>query len=152
MNNNRFDDAFSPVPELVHERFQKALREKNQMKISKTKRSAAVLAVALAIVLALAGVAYAATKLGILDYLVGGEDKASDNLKQSVQPIAVSATGDGIRVNLTGAVYDGDRLSLSFDMKKANYSNSPTWRANQTVIMKMKTGKAFMLSSIIMAG
>lgn len=117
MNNNRFDDAFSPVPELVHERFQKALREKNQMKISKTKRSAAVLAVALAIVLALAGVAYAATKLGILDYLVGGEDKASDNLKQSVQPIAVSATGDGIRVNLTGAVYDGDRLSLSFDME-----------------------------------
>lgn len=110
----RLEGAFTPVPERVHQRFENALKEKQNMSIRHLRRPLAlILTLAL---LALAGLAYAAAKTGILDYLVGGKDNASDALLGIVQTADGSASADGIRVDLTGAVYDGDRLSLSFDM------------------------------------
>lgn len=116
MSNIRFENAFSSVPAAVHMRLEKALEEKNMNK-QYAKRSSVVLAIALALLLGVMGLAYAATQTGILDYLVGGDTNATQALKDSVQPVTAAAVGDNIRIDLTGAVYDGDRLALSFTME-----------------------------------
>ncbi len=112
-----WENAFPAVPGMVHQRLESALKEKNEMQARKMKRPMAVLALALVLAAALMGMAYAASRTGILDYLAGGEEKAPDALKNSVQPVNASAEADGIRIDLTGAVFDGDRLALSFTME-----------------------------------
>lgn len=116
MNDFHFENAFPSVPPVVHGRLEKALEEKN-MNRQYAKRSSVVLAVVMALLLGLMGLAYAATQTGILDYLVGGDENASQALKSSVQSVTATATADNIRIDLTGAVYDGDRLALSFAME-----------------------------------
>ncbi|MBE5782802.1 MAG: DUF4179 domain-containing protein [Clostridiales bacterium] len=112
-----FHTAFPQVPEHVHMRLEKALEEKETMNGKKARRPAAALALALALLLGLMGIAYAAVHAGILDYLVGGEEQASQGLIDSIQPVAATAAADDIRIDLTGAVFDGDRLALSFTME-----------------------------------
>ena len=112
-----FESTFPAVPAPVHLQLEKALEEKNQMKMQKTKRSAVVLALAIILLMGLMGIAYAAVHTGILDYLVGGEKKASLALMESVQEVTASAREDHIRIDLTGAIFDGDRLALSFTME-----------------------------------
>lgn len=116
MNNISFENAFPPVPHFVHGQLEKALEEKN-MNMQYAKRSSVVFAVVMALLLGLMGLAYAATQTGVLDYLVGGEENASQALKSSVQSVTATGNGDNIRIDLTGAVYDGDRLALSFTME-----------------------------------
>ena len=114
MKDIRLDGAFSPVPDIVHQRLEAALKEKKEMNMNHLKRpTALVLAL---ILIGLAGLAYAAAQTGILDYLVGGEKNASPALIGIVQNVENSVTEDNIKIDLTGAVYDGDRLSVSFDM------------------------------------
>lgn len=112
-----FESAFPAVPAPIHLQLEKALEEKTNMNLQKTKRPAAVLALALALLLGLMGIAYAAVHTGILDYLVGGKEKASQELIDSIQPVAATAEKDNIRIDLTGAVFDGRRLALSFTME-----------------------------------
>ncbi len=113
MNEFHFENAFPSVPAAVHLRLEKALEEKN-MNLNKAKRPVATLAIVLALLLGLTGMAYAATQTGILEYLVGSEEKASEDLKGSVQTVTAEAFGDNIQIDLTGAIFDGDRLALSF--------------------------------------
>ena len=122
MKEFHFENAFSSVPPVVHGRLEKALEEKN-MNLQRAKRPAAVLAMVLALLLGLMGMAYAATQTGILEYLVGNEEKASEDLKGSVQPVTSTACGDHIQIDLTGAVYDGDRLALAFTMENTQPEN-----------------------------
>ncbi len=117
MKDIRWERAFPPVPAQVHAALEKALKEKNEPMMKKRMRPAMVAALALAALLLLAGIAYAATQWGILDYLVGGEEHASVQLKASVQQVQATRTTDDVQIDLTGAVYDGDRLSLSFRLE-----------------------------------
>lgn len=117
MNQIHFENAFPCVPIPVHLRLENALEEKKQMSMHKAKCPAAAMALILALLLGLMGIAYAAAQAGILDYLVGGEEKASQALKESIQMVQAAATGDQIKIDLTGAIFDGDRLALSFTME-----------------------------------
>lgn len=122
MNEFHFENAFSSVPPVVHGRLERALEEKNMNRQS-AKRSSVVLAVVMALLLGVMGLAYAATQTGILNYLVGGEENASQALKDSVQTVAATASGDDIQIDLTGAIYDGDRMALSFTMENKQPEN-----------------------------
>lgn len=117
MKDLHWEKVFPAVPPSVHLRLEKALEGKNQMDRKKMKKPVAALALVIALLLALMGMAYAAVHTGILDYLVGGEERAPDALKGSIQPVFATAEADGIRIDLTGAIYDGDRLALSFTME-----------------------------------
>ncbi|MBQ6803243.1 MAG: DUF4179 domain-containing protein [Clostridia bacterium] len=117
MKTYDWENAFPAVPAMVHLRLEKALEEKGTMNGKYVRRPAAALALVMALLLALMGVAYAAVNSGILDYLVGGEERASQALKASIQPVTATAEKDHIRIDLTGAIFDGDRLALSFTME-----------------------------------
>lgn len=92
MNDFYFENAFSAVPDAVHRRLEKALEEKS-MKLNKAKKSVAVLVLALALLLGLMGIAYAAAQSGILNfakehgekaepaYLIDELEKSAYNLK-----------------------------------------------------------------------
>ena len=114
MNQMNWESVYPSVPPSVHMQLEKALEEKKRMNTKKALRPAVAIALALLLTLLLGGAAYAATQLGILDYLVGGENNATEALKSSVQPVLASAEADGMRVELNGAVFDGSRLALSF--------------------------------------
>ena len=119
MKEIRFESAFPQVPERVHLRLERALQEKEKegknMSARSLKRPALACALALGMLLILSGSAYAlASHLGILDFLVQGDENATGALKAAVQPVAATATADNIRIDLTGAVFDGERLALAF--------------------------------------
>ena len=67
MNEFHFENAFPSVPPVVHGRLEKALEEKN-MNLNKAKRPVVTLAIVLALLLGLMGMAYAANCTGILDF------------------------------------------------------------------------------------
>lgn len=117
MKTYDWGNAFPAVPESVHLRLEKALEEKENMNAKRIRKPAAALALVMALLLALMGAAYAAVHSGILEYLVGGEERASQALKESIQPVTATAEKDHIRIDLTGAIFDGDRLALSFTME-----------------------------------
>ncbi len=62
----------------------------------------------------------AATQTGLLQYLVGSPEKASQELVGSVQPLDVEATADNIHVKLTGTAYDGEKLVISWETENLN--------------------------------
>ena len=114
-----WDGLIADVPFSVHRRIEQALEEKKMMNLPKGKYPA-TLALIIGLLLALMGIAYAAVQTGILDYLVGGEDKASEALKGCIQPVTAASEADHIKIDLTGAIFDGDRLALSFTMENQN--------------------------------
>ena len=95
-----WDSLYIPVPSAVHQRLEKALEEKEKMNAKKVMKPLTAAALALALILLLGGAAYAAVESGILKYLVNGEQNATDELKNSVQPLDVSVTRDDFRVTL----------------------------------------------------
>ena len=127
MKEIRFESAFPQVPEKVHLQLERALREKKQ---GAKKRSAgslkrpALACILVLFLLAVSGSAYAlASHLGILDFLVRGDKNATDALKASVQPVAATATQDNIRIDLNGAIFDGERLALSITAQNLEPEN-----------------------------
>lgn len=116
MNDIRFDTVYPSVPESTHLRLEKALEEKTNVNTKKIIRPATVLVIALLLMLLLGGAAYAASQSGILRYLLGGAD-APDGLKSIVQPAEYTAAEDHIRVELTGLVFNGERLALAFSVE-----------------------------------
>lgn len=87
MNDIHFENAFPSVPSVVHLRLEKALEEKN-MNLNKAKRPVATLAIVLALLLGLMGMAYAANYTGILDFAKEHKEKVEpayliDNLEKS---------------------------------------------------------------------
>ena len=126
MTEMNWEQAYPSVPASVHHRLEKALEEKKHMRTGKALKPVAALVLAVLLTLALSGAAFAATRLGILDYLVGGENNATEALKNSVQPIIASVEADGMRVELNGAIFDGNRLALSFTEENLS-PDDPAW-------------------------
>ncbi len=58
--------------------------------------------------------ALALTQTDLLQYLIGSPEQASQALTGIVQPLNIQAEQDGIRVKITGATYDGEKLALSW--------------------------------------
>ena len=121
MKDRHWETALPVVPPLVHARLEWALEEKTNMKqtTKKVMRPLTAAALAVALLLALTGAAYAAAQLGILDYLIGRQSPAPA-LEEMAQPMAVSETFDQIQLTVTGAIYDGVRLALSFSAENLN--------------------------------
>ena len=135
MSQMNWGSVYPSVPASVHMRLEKALEEKKKMNTGKVLRPAAAIALALLLTLLLGGAAYAATQLGILDYLVGGENNATEALKSSVQHVLASAEADGMWVELNGAVFDGSRLALSFTEENLN-PKSPAFITLDQVLLE----------------
>ena len=135
MSRMNWESVYPSVPASVHMRLEKALEEKKKMNTGKVLRPAAAIALTLLLTLLLGGAAYAATQLGILDYLVGGENNATEALKSSVQHVLASAEADGMRVELNGAVFDGSRLALSFTEENLN-PKSPAFITLDQVLLE----------------
>lgn len=125
MNGIDFQSVFSQTPETVHLHLENALlnKRKEDTDMNTMKRPLIALMIA-TLLLTLCCSAYAlATHFGVLDYLVRGDENASDALKAVVQPVTATQTADDIRIDLTGAVYDGQRLALSFSAENLKPEN-----------------------------
>ncbi len=113
-------NAFPPVPSAVHARIEEAIRETDNMDRRKARRPIAVAALVMAILLALASVAYAVTQTGVLKYLIKGSGELPDNLAQSIQAVNRSKTDDNIKISITDAVFDGSCITLSYTAENLN--------------------------------
>jgi hypothetical protein len=83
-----------------------------------------ILVIAIAMIL-LFGVAYAATQIGLLTFLFGeNAHEASEDLLMSIQPLDVVAEGEGIFINVTGGLYDGERFLVSWNIENKNPDNN----------------------------
>lgn len=78
-----------------------------------TKRPLRAAAVAIALLLALAGAAYALSGSSVFRYLIGMDTPGSGLEAISQQPRGEAAS-DGITISISGFVYDGERLALAF--------------------------------------
>ena len=116
MNCIRFDSVYPSVPESAHLRLEKALEEKTNVKMKKIIKPATVLVIALLLMLLLGGAAYAASRMGVLEYLLNGAEPPAP-LRNMAQQTDYSAEADNIRVDMTGLVFDGERLALSFSVE-----------------------------------
>ena len=92
----------------------------------KTKEAARVkrllprpLVIALLIALALSTTAYALTQPAVLDWLLGAMGSGSAQLHNTAQEITASATAEGVTIRITGAVYDGSQLAISYEAENA---------------------------------
>lgn len=113
-----WENVFPAVPTAVHNQLEQALAKKKAQRSPAPKplRPLAALALALAALLALSGVAYAASQLGLWDYLIKAQSPAPA-LQEMAQDIVATTVYDDIQIDVTGTVYDGIRLSVSFSAK-----------------------------------
>ncbi len=88
------------------------------MKNIQKMRPVFALSMALALVLMLAGAAYAVTQTGVLQYLVSGD--TTQELQSSVQDVTATVTEDNIKIDLSGAIYDGKRLAIGISAENLN--------------------------------
>lgn len=58
--------------------------------------------------------ALALSHAGLLRYLLGNPEVASKSLSGMIQPLELQKEEEGVRVRLTGASYDGEKLALSW--------------------------------------
>lgn len=136
MTDINFQTVFSQTPETVHLRLENALlnKRKEDTNMNTMKRPLIALMIT-ALLLTLCGSAYAlATHFSVLDYLVRGDENASDALKAAVQPVTATQTVDDIRIDLTGAVYDGQRLALSFSAENLKPENMAMLALNKITL------------------
>lgn len=119
-----WENVFPAVPTAVHNQLEQALAKKKAQRSPAPKplRPLAALALALAALLALSGVAYAASQLGLWDYLIKAQSPAPA-LQEMAQDIVATTVYDDIQIDVTGAVYDGIRLSVSFSAKNLKPEN-----------------------------
>ena len=78
----------------------------------------AVIVIAL-LILALSSTAYALTRPAVLQWLLGHNSPASPELESTAQAIAAEATAEGVTIRITGAVYDGHQLAISYEAENA---------------------------------
>ncbi len=116
MNDMPFDTVYPSVPERTHLRLEKALEEKTTVNTKKYIRPATVLVIALLLTLLLGGAAYAASRAGVLQYLLNGTEPP-EQLKNMAQHRNYATTEDNIQVELNGLVFDGERLALAFSVE-----------------------------------
>ena len=75
--------------------------------------------IAVLIVLALSSTAYAITRSAVLDWLLGAMGYGSTELENTAQTVHAEATADGVTIRITGAVYDGSQLAISYEAENA---------------------------------
>ncbi len=116
MKDIRFENAFSPVPPMVHARIEQSLREVREMSMKKARPMVAII---LAAVLALALLGAAIAEMlggGVLEYMFGSTD-TSDDVREMVRPIGVTHESDGVKTTVVDALFDGRNIhiGLAFD-------------------------------------
>ena len=75
--------------------------------------------IAVLIVLILSSTAYAITRPTVLDWLLGAMGYGSTELENTAQAVHSEATAEGLTIRITGAVYDGSQLALSYEAENA---------------------------------
>ena len=75
--------------------------------------------IAALIILAMSTTAYALTRPAVLQWLLGHDRPASPQLEQSVQAVTAESTAEGVTIRITGAVYDGSQLAISYEAENA---------------------------------
>lgn len=114
----RLENAFPPVPDNVHTRVEKTLKEIEKMKMPIQAKPRTGLLIAALLIILLAGIAYASSQLGLVDSLMQSQAKwkniPSEALLQSVIPLNVSETLGDVRITLTDVAYDGDGLAIGY--------------------------------------
>jgi hypothetical protein len=92
-------------------------RIKGENKVTKKLSTGLILAFVL---MALTLTALALSQAGLLDFLIGNPEKASMELKDSMQLIDTTEEFDHIRIRITGAAYDGEKLAISWESQNLN--------------------------------
>lgn len=112
MKSSPLSGAFTATPENCYRAMMDAARG---VSVSQrhTKRPLRAAAVAIALLLALAGAAYALSGSSVFRYLIGMDTPGSGLEAISQQPRGEAAS-DGITISISGFVYDGERLALAF--------------------------------------
>lgn len=110
MNGIRFENAFEPVPPIVHTRVQQTLKEVKTVKQAKPITAFVLAAV---ILMALAGAAYAAVQSGVLDFVFHSGARSQEQL-DLVQSLGIIHKADGITTTVTDAMMNGRKLSVAF--------------------------------------
>lgn len=110
MNGIRFENAFEPVPPIVHTRIQQTLKEVKTVKQAKPITAFVLAAV---ILMALAGAAYAAVQSGVLDFVFHSGARSQEQL-DLVQSLGIIHKADGITTTVTDAMMNGRKLSVAF--------------------------------------
>ncbi len=82
-------------------------------KANKTRKARFSLVLAIVLLLALIGAAFAAAQMGLFDYLFYGQEP-SEGMTASAQTVTARGGADDVEVTITGAVYDGERVALSW--------------------------------------
>lgn len=142
MKDIRFEDAFSPVPPVVHARVEESLREVREMSMKKAKPMAAIV---LAAILALALIGAAIAEMlggGVLDYLFGSAG-SSDEVRDMVRPVGITHEAEGVKTTIVDALFDGrnihfgllvDAAQPCFLVTEAVTANGvPLWRETSSI-------------------
>ena len=112
MTQLHLEDAFTPVPSMVHARVEQSLREVRAMNM-KHKKPMLALVLAVILALALTCAAVAATQGGVLDYLFEGwQEEPTAQQQQMVQGIGQTWQADGATVTAMDALFDGRKLDV----------------------------------------
>lgn len=112
MKQIRLEDAFTPVPSMVHARVEQSLKEVRAMNM-KHKKPVFAFALAAILLLALMCAAVAATQRGVLSYLFGGwEEEPTPEQQQMVQDIGEAERTEDFTVTATDALFDGRKLDV----------------------------------------
>ena len=74
--------------------------------------------IAALIILAMSTTAYALTRPAVLQWLLP-RSPASPQLESTAQTVAAESTAEGVTIRITGAVYDGSQLAISYEAENA---------------------------------
>ncbi len=109
------ENAYPPVPDVVHDRIEHTLKEIEHMNVYKKTRPVLRVVLVLAVVVLLLGAAYAATQTKILDFLFQYTDGESNEMLESMAvPLNIVGEDDDIRLTITGALVDNQYVSLTY--------------------------------------
>jgi len=115
MTLTELKNAYPDIPDQCHNTLVNTARTIASAQ-DKTRKLSTGLIIAFAILLVLTGIAYAAVQWGVVDYLLG-RSMPSMELYASTQKVFAAGEADGIVLTVTGAVYDGERLALSWTVE-----------------------------------
>ncbi len=111
MNRHFLINAFPTTPESCR----RALSARPEAAYMKKRRLKLCVIAAMCLVL-LGGIAYAADSYGVFRYLLGSAQPSAE-LAALSQTLGQSAAADEIQITLTDLVYDGNGLSLSYNVE-----------------------------------
>ncbi len=117
----RLSDAFAPVPPVVDERIDQALRKMHAGEQRRRTKPLLALALTLVLLLSMGGVAAAAGN-GVLEYLFP-RTSPTEEQRLMAQDVSWHWQGEGVSVTVPDILFDGRRLSVSVQVQ----SESPLY-------------------------